>query len=212
MNKLFVLVGPSAAGKTLISNFFVYKDINILKSIINQFNDNDKAVILENLDIIINNLKKYPFNKIITSTSRSPRENEVNGIDYYFYTREDFENKVNNGDFLEYVENFGNYYGTCLDSINSSLAKGNSIIVLDDRGAIKLKELLKSQVVTIYLDVSVDVMEKRMNFRNDDPSSLAVRTTNLHILEYKNKADFIVDANNRIDLVLLDILKLTTSA
>lgn len=210
MNKLFVLVGPSAAGKTLISNFFVYKDISILERIINKFNSNDKAVIFKNLDTIINTLKEYPFNKIITSTSRSPRENEINGIDYYFYNSNDFKNKIINGDFLEYVENFGNYYGTSLDSINSSLAKGNSIIVLDDKGAIKLKELLKSQVITIYLDVSVDVMEKRMNFRNDDPSSLAVRTTNLHIMSYKDKADFIVDANNRIDLVLIELLKIIT--
>lgn len=208
MNKLFVLVGPSAAGKTLISNFLVSKDISKLHNLINVVSDCDKLSMLENLNIIINVLEKSPFNKIITSTSRNPRENESHGIDYYFYNRNDFKKKINKGDFLEYVENFGNYYGTCLDSIKKSLSNGNSIIVLDDKGAIKMKNLLKSQAVTIYLDVPVDVMKKRMNFRNDDTQSLITRTTNLHIMNYKDKSDFVINANNRIDLVLLDLLKI----
>ena len=187
MNKLFILVGPSAAGKTLISNFLVYKDVNILQNLINVVNDLDKSSMLENLNIAINTLEKSPFNKIITSTSRPPREKEIHGVDYYFYNKDEFEKKISNDDFLEYVENFGNYYGTCLESINNSLNIGNSIIVLDDKGAIKMKELLKSQAITIYLDIPVDVMEKRMNFRNDDPASMLTRTTNLHIMSYKNR-------------------------
>lgn len=208
MNKLFILVGPSAAGKTLISNFLVHKDIVILNNLINQVDSSSRVVMRENLNLVIDYLNKSPFRKIITSTSRNPRENEINGIDYYFYNRVDFESKINNGDFLEYVENFGNYYGTCLNSINSSLLTGNSIIVLDDKGAIKIKELLKDQVVTIYLDVPVDIMEKRMNFRNDDIPSMITRTTNLHIMSYKDKADFVINTNKRIDIVLLDLIEI----
>lgn len=208
MNKLFILVGPSAAGKSLISNFLVHKDITILNNLINQVDDSSKLAMLENLNLVIDNLNKSPFRKIITSTSRNPRENETHGTDYYFYDRVDFESKINNGDFLEYVENFRNYYGTCLNSINSSLLNGNSIIVLDDKGAIKMKELLNTQAITIYLDVPVDVMEKRMSFRNDDTLSMITRTTNLHIMSYKDKSDFVINANNRIDFVLLDLVEI----
>lgn len=208
MNKLFILVGPSAAGKSLISNFLVHKDITILNNLINQVDDSSKLAMLENLNLVIDNLNKSPFRKIITSTSRNPRENETHGTDYYFYDRVDFESKINNGDFLEYVENFGNYYGTCLNSINSSLLNGNSIIVLDDKGAIKMKELLNTQAITVYLDVPVDVMEKRMSFRNDDTLSMITRTTNLHIMSYKDKSDFVINANNRIDFVLLDLVEI----
>ena len=208
MNKLFILVGPSAAGKSLISNFLVHKDITILNNLINQVDDSSKLAMLENLNLVIDNLNKSPFRKIITSTSRNPSENETHGTDYYFYDRVDFESKINNGDFLEYVENFGNYYGTCLNSINSSLLNGNSIIVLDDKGAIKMKELLNTQAITIYLDVPVDVMEKRMSFRNDDTLSMITRTTNLHIMSYKDKSDFVINANNRIDFVLLDLVEI----
>ena len=198
MNKLFILVGPSAAGKSLISNFLVHKDITILNNLINQVDDSSKLAMLENLNLVIDNLNKSPFRKIITSTSRNPRENETHGTDYYFYDRVDFESKINNGDFLEYVENFGNYYGTCLNSINSSLLNGNSIIVLDDKGAIKMKELLNTQAITIYLDVPVDVMEKRMSFRNDDTLSMITRTTNLHIMSYKDKSDLVEIIKNTI--------------
>ena len=208
MNKLFILVGPSAAGKSLISNFLVHKDITILNNLINQVDDSSKLAMLENLNLVIDNLNKSPFRKIITSTSRNPRENEPPGTEYYFSDRVDFESKINNGDFLEYVENFGNYYGTCLNSINSSLLNGNSIIVLDDKGAIKMKELLNTQAITIYLDVPVDVMEKRMSFRNDDTLSMITRTTNLHIMSYKDKSDFVINANNRIDFVLLDLVEI----
>ena len=56
MNKLFILVGPSAAGKTLISNFLVHKDVNFLQNLINVVNDLDKSSMLENLNIAINGL------------------------------------------------------------------------------------------------------------------------------------------------------------
>ena len=56
MNKLFILVGPSAAGKTLISNFLVHKDVNFLQNLINVVNDLDKSSMLENLNIAINTL------------------------------------------------------------------------------------------------------------------------------------------------------------
>ena len=207
MNKLFVLVGPSAAGKTLISNCLVYRDMDKLKNLLHE-DDNNRLSMSENLKIIQTALHTLAFKKIITSTSRKPRDLETHGVDYYFYNYNSFKEKVDNGDFLEFVENFGNYYGTCLASIRTSLDSGNSVIVLDDRGATKMKELLGPQAVTVYLDVPVDVMEKRMNLRNDDSKSLLARTTNLHIINYKYKADFIINASNSIDLVLLDLLEI----
>ena len=71
-----------------------------------------------------------------------------------------------------------------------------------------MKELLNTQAITIYLDVPVDVMEKRMSFRNDDTLSMITRTTNLHIMSYKDKSDFVINANNRIDFVLLDLVEI----
>lgn len=68
------------------------------------------------------------------------------------------------------------------------------------------KETFKNQVVTIYLDVSIKTMEARMKGRNESLESYKARVENLKIINYKKEADYIIDANERIDLVILDIV------
>lgn len=208
MNKLYVLVGPSGAGKTLISTFLIGKEIDELKKLIDEYPKKIKDEITNNFNVVKTSLEHTKLNRIITSTSRNPREKEIHGVDYYFYSLDNFREKISMGHFLEHVENFGNLYGTCYESIKNSLEKASSVIVLDDAGALKMKELLGDTAITIYLDVSKKVMEDRMNWRNEDSCSLNERMTNLHIMNFKEKADFVVNGENRIDLVLLDILEI----
>ena len=74
--------------------------------------------------------------RIITSTTRSPRNGEVNGVDYYFLSKEDFLKNVENGDFLENALVYGNYYGVQRTTILNQLnAAKNLIISLDVAGA-----------------------------------------------------------------------------
>lgn len=206
MNRLFVLVGPSAAGKTLISNFIVNRDISRFDEILNKADLETQKLMIENFKKAKTLLYKKEFKKVITSTSRCPRENEFQGVDYYFYTTQEFEEKILENKFLEYVQNFGNYYGTSFTSIKESIEKSHGIIVIDDDGARKLKETFKNQVVTIYLDVSIKTMEARMKGRNESLESYKARVENLKIINYKKEADYIIDANERIDLVILDIV------
>lgn len=206
MNRLFVLVGPSAAGKTLISNFIVNRDISRFDEILNKADLETQKLMIENFKKAKTLLYKKEFKKVITSTSRCPRENEFQGVDYYFYTTQEFEEKILENEFLEYVQNFGNYYGTSFTSIKKSIEESHGIIVIDDDGARKLKETFKNQVVTIYLDVSIKTMEARMKGRNESLESYKARVGNLKIINYKKEADYIIDANERIDLVILDIV------
>ena len=206
MNRLFVLVGPSAAGKTLISNFIVNRDISRFDEILNKADLETQKLMIENFKKAKTLLYKKEFKKVITSTSRCPRENEFQGVDYYFYTTQEFEEKILENKFLEYVQNFGNYYGTSFTSIKESIEESHGIIVIDDDGARKLKETFKNQVVTIYLDVSIKTMEARMKGRNESLESYKARVENLKIINYKKEADYIIDANERIDLVILDIV------
>ncbi|MGL5086154.1 MAG: guanylate kinase [Clostridium sp.] len=208
MNKLFVFVGPSGAGKTLISRFLVQNNIKELDELISTYNKETRVSIQSNLNSISASLNNLSLRRIITSTSRLPREGELNNVDYHFYSREVFMDKIESGDFLEHVVNFNNYYGTCFDAIHNSLELGSSIIVLDDDGAIKMKELLGSSVVTIYLDIPLHVMEDRMNYRHDDVSSVKDRLCNIKITAFKEIADFVINSNNRIDYVLLDVFKI----
>ncbi|MGL5152687.1 MAG: guanylate kinase [Clostridium sp.] len=211
MNKLIVFVGPSGAGKSLISNFLIQGFSKELNDIFLDYDENERNLINSSLDSIRKNIEKYNFKKIITSTTRPPRDGEFNGVDYHFYNRSAFKDKIINGDFLEYVENFNNYYGTCFTSIKNSLEVGHSLIILDDDGATKLKELLKEQVITFYLDIPIDVMKKRLHIRNDDEASMELRLSNLKITKFKEIADFNIDSSNRIDIVLSDILSILNS-
>ena len=77
-------------------------------------------------------LFKMPDNNFcysVSMTTRKPRENEINGIDYFFISREEFETKIANDELLEYAEFVGEYYGTPKSFIESKLADGNEVIM-----------------------------------------------------------------------------------
>ena len=63
--------------------------------------------------------EKYGLNKMVTYTSRTMRPGEKEGIDYFFLTKEEFEKRINEGFFIEYVVYNGNYYGTALSHVSS---------------------------------------------------------------------------------------------
>ena len=77
----------------------------------------------------------------VSATTREPREGEVHGVNYFFTTKEDFLKKVEEGDFLEHAEVYGNYYGTPKSSVQKMLDEGRDVILeIDIQGALKVKE------------------------------------------------------------------------
>ena len=77
----------------------------------------------------------------ISCTTRPPRPGEVDGKDYHFLTKEEFEEKVGQGDFLEYAEVFGYHYGTSLSFVHKQQEMGNHVfLVIDTQGAMQLKK------------------------------------------------------------------------
>ena len=64
----------------------------------------------------------------ISMTTRSPRNGEVNGEDYYFVSKEEFEDRIKKGKMLEYAQFVNNYYGTPLDEVEKQLASGNEVV------------------------------------------------------------------------------------
>jgi len=80
----------------------------------------------------------------VSATTRQPRDGEVNGKDYFFLSREEFENKIAAGFFLEWENVYGNYYGTPSDYIQNVLEQGKSIILdIDVKGAVNVKNNFK---------------------------------------------------------------------
>lgn len=117
--------------------------------------------------------QKYEgIQRVITSTTRAPREGEVNGVDYYFFSREEFDRKIEEGAFYEYAEvhQAQHYYGTLKSEIQDKLSADRDLIMnIDVQGvssfqrAAKNDPLLKQRLVTVFLmPPSLEEIEKRL--------------------------------------------------
>ncbi len=117
---------------------------------------------------VYKDIEDYYFS--ISTTTRSPRVGEVNGVDYFFVTKEEFESDIKNGDFLEYAKVHDNYYGTSLKPINKALFEGKLVIFdIDVQGHEIVRSKLNSIVTSVFITTpSLNVLETRLNSRNTD--------------------------------------------
>ncbi len=100
----------------------------------------------------------------VSCTTREKREGEIDGKDYYFITREEFEKKIENNEFLEYaVVHQTNYYGTPKSNIEELLKNGKDVILeIDIQGAMKIKENYKEALCIFILPPSMDEIRRRL--------------------------------------------------
>jgi guanylate kinase len=93
----------------------------------------------------------------ISFTTREPRTNEEPGKDYHFISLQEFKQKIQEGDFIEYAEVFGNYYGTSLKELVALQEKGKHVVlVIDTQGALQLKE----KIDAVFIFISPPSMEE----------------------------------------------------
>jgi guanylate kinase len=98
----------------------------------------------------------------ISCTTRKPRVGEVPGDHYHFLTREDFEKRIIANEFLEYVELYGNYYGTSKETVKEQLNCGKHVILtIDTQGALQLMGKVSASFIFIF-PPSLDVLRKRL--------------------------------------------------
>ena len=137
----------------------------------------------------------------ISATTREPRDGEMNGKDYFFLTKEAFEQKIKNDEFYEYANVHGNYYGTLKEVVESNLNKGlNVILEIDVQGALIAKEKKKDAVLVFFRTKDMETLEKRLRNRNSDSEEvIQTRLKNaLKELEYEKKYDYTI-INNDIE-------------
>ena len=113
---------------------------------------------------------KYGLNKMVTYTSRQMRPGEREGIDYFFLTKEEFEKRINEGFFIEYVTYNGNYYGTSLSQVSS-----DKVVILEPNGLKHYLEKLRSEVKVAFLRCSKEIVRIRMQHRGDASDVIAKR-------------------------------------
>ncbi len=105
----------------------------------------------------------------ISYTTRPPRGNEINGQAYFFVTVQQFQTKIKQGDFLEYANVFGHWYGTSKAFIQSSINNGHHVIMdIDVQGAIQISETSFDIVKIFILPPSLSILEQRLVARNTD--------------------------------------------
>ncbi|MGA2780960.1 MAG: guanylate kinase [Smithella sp.] len=102
----------------------------------------------------------------VSYTSRPPRPNEVNGKDYYFISREEFQARIDQGEFVEWVENYGHLYGSSMKTMEEFLHDGQDLLLdIEPRGARKIKQKFKGGVYVFVLPPSHAELLKRLEGR-----------------------------------------------
>jgi len=105
----------------------------------------------------------------VSYTTRSPRQGEKNREDYVFISQDEFKKKIDNGEFLEWEENFGSYYGTSKDQVQEALERGDDIVLsIDVKGARKVKELFPESISIFIMPPSIETLAERLRKRNTD--------------------------------------------
>ncbi|AFS40825.1 MAG: guanylate kinase [Leuconostoc gelidum] len=109
------------------------------------------------------------FQYSISATTRQPRIGEVNGEDYFFVSREDFEEKISNGDMLEYAQYVNNYYGTPKSFIDETLASGRDVFLeIDVQGALQVKSKMPEGVYIFLTPPDLTNLRERLVGRGTD--------------------------------------------
>ena len=133
----------------------------------------------------------------ISATSRKPRENEIDGKDYFFLSKEDFISKIKNGKFLEYEEVYdGTFYGTLIDEVEKNSENGKHVVFdIDVIGGINIKKLFPERTLAIFVQPpSIKALEERLKNRGDDsPDEINYRVQKaIKEIEYSSKFDEII--------------------
>ena len=112
-------------------------------------------------------LRKNGVALSVSCTTRNPREGEINGKEYFFISKAEFEEKIKNGGFLEYSEHFGNYYGTPKDFVEEKLKTDDVLLEIDVNGGLNVKKNFNGAVL-IMITSSKEEIERRLIKRHTE--------------------------------------------
>ena len=141
--KLIVISGPSGCGKGTILSCFFEK------------------------------YKEHPVELSISATTREPRVGETDGVNYYYISKQEFENRIENDGFLEYASFCDNYYGTPRQEVSQKLENGIDIILeIEVQGAMKIYDKIPDAVMIFILPPSLEVLKNRLKGRGTETDEI----------------------------------------
>lgn len=152
--------------------------------------------------------QKYQNFKIsVSHTTRAPRSNEVDGVDYHFVTKEKFKDLINDKKFYEYAKIFENYYGTCKRSVDNDIVKNDIIFDIDWQGTKQLSKFKNLKLIKIFLITSnKEELKKRLIKRDQNTDEEVEKRFKSFDSDMKhwNDYDFIV-INENLDICFRQI-------
>lgn len=103
----------------------------------------------------------------VSATTREPRSNEIEGVNYYFVTREEFQNMIAKDAFLEYDDHMDNYYGTPKAQLEEKLTRGHVLLDIEPNGAFAVKKARPDATLIFIAPPSLEELEHRLRSRGD---------------------------------------------
>lgn len=148
----------------------------------------------------------------VSATTRAPRPGEVDGVSYFFKTKEEFKRMIDADEFLEYMDVFGmNYYGTPRAYVEEQLALGNDILLeIDVKGAMNVKKIAPEAVLVFIAPPSMETLKARLVGRGTETEEAIARRTaeaaaEMQLLpkyDYMVVNDVLTDAVNEVETIL----------
>ena len=142
-------------------------------------------------------LKDKSFAISVSATTRAPREGEKDGVNYHFLTREDFEQRIADGKFIEHAEYCQNLYGTLVSEVDGRLEQGlNVILEIEPQGAMKIREKRPDAVFIFVVPPSIGELRRRLKKRGTETDEV--------IEERVSKAAWEISQAEKYDYVIVN--------
>lgn len=149
----------------------------------------------------------------VSYTTRKPREGEVDGVHYFFVEKQDFLGMIERGEFLEWAEVHGNYYGTSREFVSSMVASGTDLLLdIDVQGGREIRKHFSDSVLIFILPPSKETLRQRLEGRMSDAAEVIEKRLKIaadEISGYKNYNYVIV--NNRLDKAFDELVSIITA-
>lgn len=185
-------------------------------TVISGFSGAGKGTIMREL------IQRYDYFLSVSATTRSPRAGEIDGKDYYFHTKEQFQQMINEGALIEWAEYVGNFYGTPKKHVEEQLAQGRDVLLeIEMQGGMLVKEQFPDALLIFISPPSASVLRERLMGRGTE-SSEEIEKRLLRAVDevkYMKDYDYIIvndeleDAIKKInDLIQYDHYKACNSA
>lgn len=170
-------------------------------TVISGFSGAGKGTIMKEL------VARFPYFLSVSATTRKPRTGEIDGSDYFFHTRESFENMIQKGELIEWAEYVGNYYGTPKNAVEKQLQDGKDVLLeIEMQGGMLVKEQFPDALLLFVTPPNADELKKRLIGRGTEtPEEISKRLS--HACEeasYMKSYDYII-VNDELEKAVIDV-------